>query len=463
MRPPRIKTGGEEFLSAIGFRMRTVAARGCGSTLAAVAFCALGSFSALCAWSCGNDGATQSAEDDASFPDDAKVEGTEGGIRDGGANTDGALPEQDSAAPDAATIDGGPACPIGFSLLHDRRACPATGGLAPGSFVDSGATPGAVVSMGGLDEGNLPCVPVLVCRPTNAATMLFSDDPESPSSDGVLYADTVGPGRVRIYVYHANGDTKARKFPIVILNQNATDAHATIKKKGLATPSTDYVGVGKAVAAAWLDSDFDDDLLVPAQTRVLLDLALDAEHAAQNELVHAIYDVDLDAPMKISIVSLTTGVNAATATAGLSLLPDDTLHDRGTFPGADISVFASGPLDGARHLRFGNNVTEDDLAGTDATTGTKKTLGGNYGVFYTFQATAAPALALAVSPRGGDWGGVAQPSAGAASLLLPGASTSLALTTSAVWIGTYPSGTVTASIVTAGGSNLPIDLVVMQR
>ena len=36
----------------------------------------------------------------------------------------------------------------------------------------------------------------------------------------MLYADTVGPGFFRIYVYHANGGTTLRKFPELIADQD---------------------------------------------------------------------------------------------------------------------------------------------------------------------------------------------------------------------------------------------------
>jgi hypothetical protein len=409
--------------------------------------------------SCGDDASTTADADGGTAGDASTIDGAQ--AIDSPA---------DAPSPDASTTDSGSAdaadagalCPPGFTLLRDRRDCATDGGPAPGNFSSSDAAPGDVVAMS-FDEDTLPCTPAVVCSPAGAATMLFSDDPESPTADGVLYADTAGPGRFRLYVYHANGGATARKFPLVVLNQNAAEGHVTIKKKGLAAPSTNYVGVGKAVAAAWLDSNLSDVVTVPAGTRVLLDAALDAEHAAQDELVHAIYDVELDAPMKISFVSLGTAEDAATVTAGLSLLADDTVHERGTFPGADISIFASSNVRTAGRLRFGDNVTEDDLPGTDATTGVARTLGGNYGVYYTFQATSASGLVLAAAPRGGDWGGVAQPAAGNGSLLLPKGTTSLASRTSAVWIGAYPAGQVTASLVSAGGSNLPVDIVVAPR
>ncbi len=418
---------------------------------------ALGPLGAMAVAGCGSDGAGG-----ASPPDDGG-DGRAETSRDPdgrGDVSDGASPPADASGD--ASPDASAPCPPGATLLHDRRACPADAGVSTGAFAAAAAAPGDVVAMG-FDEGALPCVPVVVCRPEGAPTMLFSDDPESPTADGVLYADTVGPGRFRLYVYHANGGATARKFPVVVLNPSAAAARVTIRKKGLAAPSTDYVGVGKAVAAAWLDSTLADVVTVPAGARVLLDAALDAKHAARAELVHAIYDVELDAPLKISFVSLGIAADAATATGGLSLLPADNLHDRGTFPGADVSLVATEPILQAGHLRLGDNVTEDDLVGTDATTGAAKKLGGNYGVFYTFSASSAGGVVLAASPRGGEWGGVAQPASGAPSLLLPKATTSLASTTRAAWIGASAPGAVSAALVTAGGSNLPLDLVVVPR
>jgi len=304
----------------------------------------------------------------------------------------------------------------------------------------------------------------VLCTPPNAATMLFSDDPESPSTDGVLYADTTAVGRYRIYVYHANGAAPLRKFPVVVLNQNATSAHVTIKKKGTASPSTDYVNVGKHVAAMWMDSNLSTVVTVPPNTRVLLDSDLDGMHAAKDELVHAIFDVETDAAVKISVVSVLAAADAAGTTAGLSLLPDDAAHDRGTFPGADLLLTLSAPPQGARHLRLGDNVTESDLAGTDKTTGKAKTLGGNYGVFYTFSVPANPnGYAALLSPRGGDWGGVSAVTPTPPSVLMPSMQTSLAATTSAIWLGTYGTTASTFTLVSAGGSNLPVDVVLLGK
>ncbi len=384
-------------------------------------------------------------------------------VGEGGASADGAPGADAATAGDAGDAGASVLCPAGYTLVADRRACGADAGAAPPSLADAAALPGDVVSLAGMDEGNVPCAPVVVCSPPNAATMLFSDDPESPVSDGVLYADTVGVGRYRIYVYHANGSVALRKFPVVVLNQNATAAHVTIKKKGTVTPSTDYVGVGKSVAAAWLDSDLATVVTVPAGARVLLDANLDGLHAKKDELVHAIFDVETDAAVKISVVSVLAGADTVAATAGLSLLPDDAAHDRGTFPGADLALLVAGPPQGARHLRLGGNVTEPDLSGTDKTTGKAKTLGGNYGVFYTVSVAVPAGFSALLSPRGGEWGGVARVLPMTPAVLMPSAQTSLGVTTSAIWLGTYGAGSSSFSLVSAGGSNLPLDVILLGK
>ncbi len=68
--------------------------------------------------------------------------------------------------------------------------------------------------------------------------------------------------------------------------------------------------------------------------------------------------------------------DAAAITATLPLLPNDGQHDRGTFPGADLVLAGRAGSDAPSLRRFelGNDVTEADLTGIDATTGSAATL-----------------------------------------------------------------------------------------
>ncbi len=370
----------------------------------------------------------------------------------------------DAPPADAPSVDGTDAavaaCPPGSTLIAERTTCPGAIVVPQPALLSSGAQPGDIVSLDGLDEGALPCNPAHVCGPDAAATLLFSDDPESPSSDGVLYADTFGPGRARIYVYHVNGGASPRKFPIVVLNENASDAHVTIAKLGLGGPDADYLDLGKAVAAAWLASSLATVVTVPAGMRVLLDATLDGEHAATGELVHAIVDIAVDAPVKISIVSVLATEDAAAITAALPLLPNDGLHDRGTFPGADVWIAGSAGGEGpsARHIRLGGGVTEADLTGRDATTGAPATLLGNYGVAYRFLVDTPGPVRFAASERGGTWAGAAELGTVVA---LPATSGGLSTTSDVVWLATLAAGRADFTMLSGGGSSLPVDLVVL--
>jgi hypothetical protein len=316
--------------------------------------------------------------------------------------------------------------------------------------------------MAAMNESAAPCLPVVVCTPADAPTMLFSDSPESPSADGVLYADTVAAGRYRLYVYHANGGASLRKFPIVALNTGAQPATITIVRRGLAAPSTAYVSVGKTVLLDWLVDRAPTSVVVPAGVRVLLDDALDALHADQNELIHAIYDVVTDRPLKLSFVSVAASADAAAVTAGLSLLPRDVDHQRGTFPGADVLVVPGGPAvqqKGVQRLRLGLDEVDDTLEGIDAPTGVKQRLLGNYGMLYRFALDVPVQATAAISARGGGWGGVARTSG--ASVSLPSSTEQLATTTDAVVVGAVGNGsgaTKELRLATGGGSNLPVDL-----
>ncbi len=372
----------------------------------------------------------------------------------------------DSGTPEAdATIDASPndadaaptaSCPSGTTLLHERTACAAA--LAPPPSLSSAlanATPGSIVSLGGMNEGTAPCLPVLVCRPSDAPTLLFSDSPESPVSDGVLYADTtVANGRYRIYVYHTNGSGPQRKFPVVVLNQGAQPAKVTIVRRGLASPSKSYVSVGKSVIVDWFVDRPPVEVTVPAGQRVLLDATQAGLVAKKDELVHAIFDVVTSAPVKISVVSVGAAADAVAVTAGLSLLPRDPNHQRGTFVGADVLLTLAGSqLKGVQRLRLGAGEIDATLEGIDAPTGQPQKLLGNYGMLYRVALALPSPARAALSARGGAWGGVMRIPAG--SIALPLASDVLATTTDAIALGAATNET---KLMTAGGSNLPVDL-----
>jgi hypothetical protein len=342
-------------------------------------------------------------------------------------------------------------CPAGSTLRQAMPRClHEDHNLTIPSTLTADRPGGDVVSLGGLREDRVPCLSVVVCTPSDAPTLFFSDSPESPARDGVLYAARLTAGRHRLYVYHANSGAETRKFPLVALNDGDQPATMTIVRRGIAAPSTAYVAVGRKVLADWRTDRAATTVIVPPGLRVLVDRELDELHAAKNELVHAMYDVVVSAPLKISTVSVLASADAVQKTASLPLLPRDPNHQRGTFRDAE-QIFAIAERPPAGLGRF--PVGAEPLEGVDETTGERQRLVGQYGVLYRLELGLPAGTTAFLSPRGGAWAGIAH---GASSVLLPAATEAVASQTEAIAIGSETS-LEGLELMTGGSTNLPVD------
>lgn len=387
-------------------------------------------------------------------------------VSQGGAAATGGASSQAGATGGSASTGGSAAsgggnttlCPEGGRLLAEPLACDGPTVDPPAALLVDAAVspPGTILDLAGVDGNDVPCLPVAVCRPSEAPTLVFSDEPETVFDDGVLYAEFLEPGqRYRVYTYHVNGTGSLRKFPVVVLNQGDVGATVTITARGLAGPTTNYLEAGREAALAWIQGAAPQAVEVPPQTRVLLDADLDARHAATDELVHALYDLEVDAPVKLSVVSVGASADAATVTAGLSVVPSAGLHVRGTFPGADLDLILAEPASAdLRHVRLGANLIDPDLTGTSLVDGGERvTLKGNFGLRYRLVGLSD--TSVAINPRAGVWAGAAR--LGAGGFLVPSGDLAVSDNATAALIGETLPGTLV--LLTAGGSNLPIHLL----
>lgn len=362
---------------------------------------------------------------------------------------------------------GGGACPQGTTLVQTLDACNGPEVTAPSALVAAAgaAQRGDTLSLAGLAVPSVPCAGAIVCTSIDAPTLLFSDEPETVTADGVAYADTVGPGRVRVYVYHVNGAASPRKFPVVVLNQNATPAHLTLTKEIVEAPTTQYTSAGKSAVVGLIGADVAAPITVAPGARVLLGSALDGAHAGKDELVHAILDFDTDSAVKVSIVSVPANADAASLTASLPLLANSGLHVRGTFPNAGYTIVATPSAAGVRSLALGANAVDPDLVGHSAVDGAAPViLHGNFGVPWSLDVSFAADAALLLSPRGGAWGGAEALGpgldTGTGTTSLPAASATLDAGTSAIVLGRFGAGaSARGPLVTGGGSSLPVALL----
>ncbi|MHB8418518.1 MAG: hypothetical protein ACYDCL_10610 [Myxococcales bacterium] len=401
---------------------------------------------------------------DAGFPVDA---GAPDAGPDGGALADAGA--DGGTTPDAGPADAGP--------LPDAGAgcAPSLGGAVgcSGSACPwAAANPGDVVPLGSLDPAALPPPALAVAPAPDAGTLVFSDDPETVGGSGVLYRDTVGPGPVRLFVYHVNGGSLARKISVVLENASPQQAvTVAVKARALAGPSTNYLYTGKVAVQRWLSSAGALPFTVPTSQAALLDSALDGTALATGELINAIYDLALDGPLTVSVVSLQATTDTLASYTGLTLLAGDG-HQRGTFWPDELVAAGdpSCPLDTSWGALDFPLPPSDSVHGTDATTGQTEVLDGQYGVLTRIDLSVTSSdgrsLALLLDPRGGAYGGAASVPAGLTAggiWALPSATDS-ALDQGIV-VGRYaPQGQPEIGPLVwtlSGGSSAPVDLLLV--
>lgn len=407
-----------------------------------------------------------------SVPEGGAPHSTGGGgtAMEGGAAGHGGSSSQGGQAPGGGGAGTGgaepllpPDCPPGTTEIAASLACdpgplPSDALLAA---VDGSVRGDVVVAGPEIDEAT--CMPVRSCVSDAAPTLLFSDEPEYVDEDGILYADIVEPGNYRLYVYHVNDGLSRRRFTAVALNQGNVDATISVTRSARATPSANPLAVGRAVAAAYFAAPSQTPVVAAPGERVVIDPDLDALVADSGELLHAIVELHVDHAVKISIVSVGEGDDAAAVTAGLSVLPNTGAHTRGTFPAADRLILAKHD-GGIRGLRLGGDLPFDPhIEGTSfVDAGAAVTDQGNFGVVYDVRIdTPAERLAVGVNPRAGAWEGAMLGSAGidgaGGVVALPSAATSVADNDDLAMLGRYTSGiSIGAKLLTGGGSSLPV-------
>lgn len=361
-----------------------------------------------------------------------------------------------------------PDCPVGTVEIGVDDRCTGNG-PAPSSVLQNAlaeSSRGELFGVGNEIDG-APCLPVRSCVSDAAPTLIFSDEPEYVDADGVLYAEMAQPGRYRLYIYHVNDGASPRRFTAVALNEEDMTTSLTVEKTALTAPSSSYLNVGRTVAAAYYGATGKPAQAVAPNQRVVIDSDLDALVADPGELVHAIIELQINGPLKISIVSVAENADAAVVTAGLSLLPDTGLHVRGTFPLAD-RLLLSRHASGLGRLRLGDNLAFDpDLVGTSFVDGTTVTLPGNFGVTYDVRII-EPTVELAVllNPRAGAWAGAMFGSAGLDAngglVALPNQGLLADDNDEVISLGRYTTGiSIGMKLLTAGGSSLPVHIVAM--
>lgn len=241
-------------------------------------------------------------------------------------------------------------------------------------------------------------------------TLILSDSPEVVPDDGIMYEDTVN-GKVRLFFHHVNGTNINKKIVVLLVNDDKQDATVTVSKIGVAGPSHDWITVGKQAQLNYLESNDFHFINVPANGTALLDEGLDAKTVKPNMLVNGIYDFKTNKSVKVKVMMLPTGKEAADFAKSAKILPPDSQRLRGSFAGKDRLIIPEYVYDAEDNKVVGITLADNEkdlyLRGIDKTDNSQVVNYGNYGVVYKLYipSVSQGQFSCYLNPRGGEYAG----------------------------------------------------------
>ena len=324
----------------------------------------------------------------------------------------------------------------------------------------------------GLDIDNLP--EWKVENSSSGGKLILSDSPEMVAQDGIMYQDQI-TGKVRLFFYHVNATTTAKKIEVVLENKGKENAHITINQSSSSSPGYDWLAVGKETLASYLEGKGNGKVIVPPGGVVPLSLSISEIAVLPNMLSNGIFDFVTDHPITVKVMMLPILEDSAPFSKVAQILPADEWHLRGTFEGADrkiASVQAYDPThDGAVALTLADNAVDSYVTGIDAIDGTKVVNYGNYGIVYQILLPSKNIgkVAYYLVPMGGYYAGaigINHTNLKANTLATPQGRTYFGNDgpKEFAFLGTYNSGDVLSfKFSPPGASNLPVKIVIMPQ
>ena len=320
----------------------------------------------------------------------------------------------------------------------------------------------------------LSCPQISMSQAWDGGKLIFSDSPESPATRGILYQDTNLAATAasitnRIFAYHVNSNSTQMRFSVLIQNNGASNGTLTVRRGGIAGPSTDYAYAGEVAFLRWLTNAPGSGMTVAPGQIVRLDTTFDTINTSQNYLLHGIWDYTFTQQHSVIICALNTSDNPITVGPTLPVLARDS-HERGTFASCNkiyTNTSTFNTTGGIKQYSLGGN-NDAFITGYDNAVSppTAETDGGNYGILYKIQMALASgdgrALGLVINPRGGAWGGAVNMPAGlfpGGQFLVPAGGGTLSDDTEAVIAGGYNAGSgtnISLQFMPTGGSSFPV-------
>ncbi|HWQ91513.1 MAG TPA: hypothetical protein VN673_07560, partial [Clostridia bacterium] len=241
----------------------------------------------------------------------------------------------------------------------------------------------------------VPVVP-LTLRPVAGPQFLFSDKPEYYRSNGISLREEVRPGAVRLYVYHVPEPAGVGKtISAVVENLSTTNSlRLVMTKQSTPAPGLDYHGIAKSALVDFLSpAKTNAARRVPPGGRVVLDSKLDGQVATTNQLVHGLYEFEVDQPARVTVFQREVEQESLKVVDGLPLLPgvkpgvnEASGAGRGRFENCNLEGAAPGYVvdtaQGAMQVVVADGRRDPWIRGRDSIDALEARNVGNYGVLY---------------------------------------------------------------------------------
>lgn len=277
----------------------------------------------------------------------------------------------------------------------------------------SGTEPGGVIATGLSDLEGLEHVSYTKSL-IPGTQLLLSDSPEYLSERGICLRETVEPGAFRLYLYNCpdTPDGAQKTISAVLENRGERSLTLTIRRRSFPKPSKDYF----VVAKEGLNDLFSDHAvrpasLVPPGGRVVIDPEMDATLVSPKELVHGIFEVEIDQPAQVTVFLKNPGENSLTVIDELPILSAVGGAGRGLFPQPCYEVEVSvDTASGRQVLLLADGTSDPWIEGRDSASGGRLVQDdGNYGVMYRIHLSVHSgdgrrlALVICRPPTSGPW------------------------------------------------------------
>ncbi len=300
--------------------------------------------------------------------------------------------------------------------------------------------------------------PAVLAQPSysNSFPLLFSDSPEAPTQNGILYQDTVY-GRARLLAYHMNGLRRSARLYVMARNLESRPVEVQTERLGETAPTRIESQLGQVTLLEYFASNGARTLtLAPGQTAA----AYASPTLSPGSGVNVMQDINTTGRVELTFVMLEdTMPPTQLAMQQIPYLPPDSRHQRGTFPNAVRSLRVNLGVLPAR-IVIGDGQVDPVITGVDRLTGQPQRLVGNYGVLYDLQVNGAAGTAVALSPRGGLYRGAMNIEDGPLkqAIKLPKSGNAIS-PNQPILLWRSLSDQLNIDFIPASGSNLPISLV----